>query len=75
MAGLTEVTAEELEAQIAMKVRQNYIYALEHRPEHDLSKFNVVLEFEADGRADPVKLMAALAYEVEEGRLRLLTMF
>lgn len=75
VAGLTEVTAEELEAQIAMKVRRNYIYALEQRPEHKLSKFNVVLEFEVDGREDPVKLMAALAYEVEERRLRLLTMF
>lgn len=75
VAGLTEVTAEELEAQIAMKVRQNYIYELEQRPEHNLSKFNVVLEFEVDGRAEPVKLMAALAYEVEDRRLRLLTMF
>jgi hypothetical protein len=75
VAGLTEVTSEELEAQIAMKVRQNYIYALEQRPNHNLSKFNVVLEFEVDGRAEPVKLMAALAYEVEERRLRLLTMF
>ncbi|HVE45491.1 MAG TPA: hypothetical protein VNA57_01920 [Acidimicrobiales bacterium] len=75
VAGLTEVTAQELERQIGTKVQQNYIYALEQRVEHSLSKFNVILEFEVDGRDRPVKLMAALAYESEARRLRLLTMF
>lgn len=74
-AGLTEVSAEELETQIATKVRENYIYALEQRPEQSLSKFNVVLEFQVDGRTTPVRLMAALAYEPERRRLRLITMF
>ena len=57
------------------KLRSNYIYNLEYLDEHDVSKFNILLEPEGVESRKPVKLMAVLEHLPEIRKLRLITFF
>ena len=73
-ADIAELTKAELGEAIRKKLRSNYLYELEWvaEPTHQLSKFNVVLEFpRADGY--PERLLVALEYKPAEKVLRLIT--
>jgi hypothetical protein len=73
-AGLANVSRPELEATIREKLRMSYLYNLEwvDEPTHQLSKFNIMLEFpRPDGH--PERMVAALEYRHIERELRLLT--
>lgn len=73
-AGLAELTKAELEAAICSKLRMNYLYNLEwvEAPTHQLSKFNILLEFPRAG-GHPERVVVALEYRPSNLVLRLLT--
>jgi hypothetical protein len=73
-AGLADLTKAELEAAIREKLRMSYLYNMEwiDEPTHQLSKFNVMLEFpRQDGH--PERMVVALEYRPTERLLRLVT--
>ncbi|NRO99368.1 hypothetical protein GWC77_26145 [Paraburkholderia sp. NMBU_R16] len=73
-AGLADLTKAELEAAIREKLRMSYLYNMEwvDEPTHQLSKFNIMLEFpRRDGY--PERVVAALEYRPVERLLRLMT--
>ena len=73
-AGLADLTKAELVAAIREKLRMNYLYNMEwvDEPTHQLSKFNIMLEFpRQDGH--PERMVVALGYQPAERVLRLLT--
>ena len=73
-AGLDGLTKTELEAAIRGKLRMNYLYNLEwvNAPTHQLSKFNILLEFPRAG-GHPERVVVALEYRPSDLVLRLLT--
>jgi hypothetical protein len=73
-AGLADLTKAELEASIRAKMRMSYLYNMEwvDQPTHQLSKFNIMLEFpRSDGY--PERMVVALEYRPAERVLRLVT--
>ena len=73
-AGLADLTKQELEVAIREKLRMSYLYNMEwvDEPTHQLSKFNIMLEFPR-GNGHPERMVAALEYKPMERVLRLLT--
>lgn len=73
-AGLADLTKAELEAAIREKLRMNYLYNMEwvDEPTHQLSKFNIMLEFPRP-EGYPERMVIALEYKPAERVLRLLT--
>lgn len=73
-AGIADLTKAELEDAIRNKLRTNYLYNLEWVDEdtHQISKFNIMLEFPRAGGFSE-RLMVALEYKPVENVLRLLT--
>lgn len=73
-AGLAELTKAELEAAIRSKLRMNYLYNLDwvSEPTHQLSKFNILLEFPRIG-GHPERVVVALEYRPVDRTLRLVT--
>ncbi len=73
-AGLAELTKAELEAAIRSKLRMNYLYNLDwvSQPTHQLSKFNILLEFPRIG-GHPERVVVALEYRPVDRILRLVT--
>ncbi len=73
-AGLAALTRAELEAAIREKLRMSYLYNMEwvNESTHQLSKFNIMLEFpRPDGH--PERMVVALEYRPAERVLRLVT--
>ncbi|MCK9506197.1 MAG: hypothetical protein M0Q95_18700 [Porticoccaceae bacterium] len=68
------MTKAELEEAIRKKLRKNYLYSMEwvNEPTHQLSKFNIMLEFSRRG-GFPERLMVAVEYKPAGRVLRLLT--
>jgi hypothetical protein len=73
-AGIADLSKADLEEAIRRKLRSSYLYNLEwvDEPTHQLSKFNIMLEFPR-ARGHPERLMVALEYKPTERVLRLLT--
>ena len=73
-AGIAALSKPELEEAIRSKLRSSYLYNMEwvDQPTHQLSKFNIMLEFAKSG-GHPERLMVALEYKPAERCLRLLT--
>ena len=73
-AGLADLTKAELEAIIRKKLRMSYLYNLEwvDEPTHQLSKFNIMLEFPRQN-GHPERTVVALEYKPAERVLRLVT--
>lgn len=74
-AGLTAVDSIELAAIIRAKVNESYIYNLSFNSEHDVVKFNVIVEIHADQGKGTTRLLAALEYRAAERVLRLITLY
>lgn len=72
-AGLATADRLQIEAIIHAKVSSNYIYQLTYLEEHNVMKFNIMLEM---GLADgyPSRLTAALEYMPEQQLLRVITL-
>jgi hypothetical protein len=73
-AGIAELTKTELGEVIRKKLRTNYLYNMEwvDKPTHQISKFNIMLEFPRAG-GFPERTMVALEYKPAEKVLRLVT--
>ncbi|PMM35401.1 hypothetical protein BCT55_15215 [Vibrio splendidus] len=64
---------QELEALIRSKISDNYIYNLTYLKEHDITKFNILIEKQVDNQL-PVRMMVSLEYIPSMHKLRLITM-
>lgn len=73
-AGLSQVSTEELQAIIKAKLRSNYIYNMSYLAEHNVTKFNIVIEIPGKDE-HPFRLMAALEYRPDDKALRLVTFY
>lgn len=75
-AGIAELTKVELEDAIRARLRSNYLYNMEWVDEvtHQLSKFNIMLEFPRAGGLGE-RLLVSLEYKPAEKVLRLLTAY
>jgi hypothetical protein len=73
-AGIADLSKAELEEAVRRKLRSSYLYNVGwvDEPTHQLSKFNIMLEFPRAG-GQPERLMVALEYKPAERVLRLLT--
>jgi hypothetical protein len=73
-AGVAGLSKAELEEAIRRKIRSNYLYNMEwvDEPTHQLSRFNIMLEFPRAGDF-PERLLVSLEYKPVEKVLRLLT--
>ena len=74
-AGLQEVTKEQLAALIGAKIQENYIYNLCCYEEHNIMKFNIILEFPIKADRPATRLLAALEYQPDRRKLRLITLY
>lgn len=74
-AGLASVDAAELAALIRAKVRDSYIYNLSFSAEHDVIKFNIIVEIPQSDTAERTRLLAALEYQPVKKVLRLITLY
>lgn len=74
-AELLGLTAEELAKIIKSKVELNYIYNLTYLAEHDVLKFNVMLDIKTKKIEKNVKIIVSLEYRPKNKVLRLITLF
>lgn len=74
-AGIHDLSRNELEALIKEKVESNYIYNLEFLEDHDVIKFNVIMEIPEPNGRYPTRLMVALEYKPHEKILRVITLY
>lgn len=72
-AGLTDVGREDVAAFIQAKLSANYIYNLTYLEEHDVMKFNLLLEIPRP-YGYPARLTVALEYIPENRALRVITL-
>lgn len=73
-AGIKSLGREELSELIRSKVSHSYIYNLSYLPDHNVSKFNVMLEIPRPDGGYPTRVVAALEYKPLEKVLRVITM-
>ena len=74
-AGLQDITKEQLAALIRAKIQKNYIYNMCFYEEHNVTKFNVILEFPTGENRSAVRLLAVLEYQPDRRKLRLITLY
>lgn len=72
-AGLKGISAEDLGVIIKAKIQASYIYNMTYIEEHNVMKFNIIVEIPSD--QTPVRLLAALEYIPDRHILRLITLF
>ena len=73
-AGLANADRNDIAALIQSKINASYIYSLEYLEDHDVMKFNLIVELSRPG-SSPARRMAALEYKPAEKVLRVLTFF
>jgi hypothetical protein len=73
-AGLASLGRDQLTAILKAKITSNYIYNLTYMVEHDVMKFNVMLEVSHPGGGYPTRLIAALEYIPEDRLVRVITL-
>lgn len=74
-AGLAQADEDEFRQVISAKIKASYIYDLKYLSDHDVTKFNIVLELPAMTAEAPVRFLAGLEYKPEDKVLRLITLF
>lgn len=72
-AGLLHLSVEAVEAALREQLQSNYIYSLCEDREHNVVKFNTIVEFRAD--SGPCRLTVALEYLPDASAMRLITMY
>jgi hypothetical protein len=75
MAGLNTLTTDELSMIVRKKLKDNYIFNLSFNSDHEIMKFNILIEIPRSDRDKPIKLVVALEYAPRTESLRLITMF
>lgn len=74
-ARIADLSQQALADLIKSKVDASYIYNLQYLEDHDVSKFNVMVELPISDRGYPARLVAALEYRPKEKTLRLITLY
>ncbi|QOR33612.1 hypothetical protein IMX26_08825 [Clostridium sp. 'deep sea'] len=74
---LLNIDSKELEMIIKTKIRNNYIFNLEFLEDYNVSKFNVLVEFDVKNGTETkmYKVLIALEYCANEEELRLITLY
>lgn len=73
MAGLSESDRTQIEHLIKQNVSNSYIYNLVYLEEHDVMKFNIMLELEREG-GYPTRMTAVLEYMPHRNALRVISL-
>lgn len=73
-AGIADLDSYELAQLIRKKVAASYIYNLCYLSEHDVTKFNVMLEISRADGGYPTRILAALEYQPTKKNLRVITL-
>lgn len=73
-AGIASLDRDCLSALIEAKIAASYIYRMTYLNEHDVMKFNIIVEVERQDGGYPTRLTAALEYLPELKTLRLITL-
>ena len=73
-AGIAELGRVDLAELIRAKVAASYIYNLAYLPDHDVIKFNMMLEIPRIDGGYPTRLLAALEYQPAQKTLRVITL-
>jgi len=73
-AGIADLDCEDLAALIKSKIAASYIYNLVYLKEHDVIKFNLMLEVPRHDGGYPTRLTAALEYKPQQKTLRVITL-
>lgn len=66
---------KDFEKLIKQKIKDNYIYEMSELKEHNVIKFNVIIELDVQYSKERVKCQATLHYQPEEKKLKLITFF
>lgn len=74
-AGLERITAVELAALLKAKLSASYIYNMSFDATHDVAKFNVIIELPHPTTGNRVRLLAAMDYQPDGRKLRLITLY
>ncbi|MDD3530978.1 MAG: hypothetical protein PHV99_00020 [Candidatus Pacebacteria bacterium] len=74
-AGIADLSQQALADLIKTKVDASYIYNLQYLEEHNVTKFNVMVELLRSDGGYPARLVAALEYRPKEKILRLITLY
>jgi len=72
-SGLAKADRTQIERLIKQKVSNSYIYNLTYLEEHDVMKFNIMLEL-AHAEGYPTRMTAALEYMPNQKSLRVITL-
>lgn len=73
-AGIADVDRVDLADLIRTKVAASYIYNLAYLPDHEVIKFNVMLEIPRVDGGYPTRVLAALEYQPIKKNLRVITL-
>jgi hypothetical protein len=73
-AGIYDIDREELSQLIKEKISSNYIYNLVFLEEHNVIKFNLLIEIPRNDGGHPTRFTAAIEYIPEELTLRIITL-
>lgn len=74
-AQLENYQKKDFENLIKEKIKNNYIYELTELKEHNIVKFNIVIELDVQYTTEKVKCNVSLVYNPEEEIIRLITLF
>ena len=74
-SGLDEGGIEDLKRKVREKINSNYIYNMNYLENHDVIKFNIVLEFLSKDHEYPVRLNASFEFNPQERTIRLITLY
>jgi len=72
-AGLSKADRMQIERLIKEKINNSYIYNLTYLEEHNVLKFNIMLEFERE-EGYPTRMTAVLEYVPDNKSLRIITL-
>lgn len=74
-AGLINHSSIELGTLITKRIANNYMYNLTFIQEHDILKFDLLMEFKRNDKEQLMKMVLGMEYQPKEKKLRLITMF
>lgn len=72
---MPDLDRDRIASLITSKVDANYIYNLVYLPQHDVMKFNLMLEVERDDGGYPTRMTVALEYVPKDKVLRVITLY
>lgn len=74
-AGLEQTSTRALSKLIRSKMSENYIYNMSFDAQHNVAKFNVIIELPRHAADGHIRLLASMEYKPEKKQLRLITLY